>query len=407
MAQLTPQGYKLKTQNQWFDEERQMYVDIDPNWNLDPSTPDGLKMAHDAEIFSALDETLSQAYGSKDPQKARGVDLDILSSLTGTNRSQGTFSTVDLTFTGVPGASVLMDAVIESATTGSRWVIPQTYTIDVSGAAVVPARATVIGQIQSEPATITRIITTMTGITSVTNVNPATPGTNIENDSSLRIKRQAAVGRPGNNQVSAMLGEVYAVDGVRRARIYENPTGSAAVDPVFNPHGLPEHSTATLVDGGDDDDIAYALYVKKNPGHLMAGVATVVDVLVIDPDYPTNRQTMRFNRPIYVDMVLVIGITDTAVSLPENIGDLIKEAFMDFANGDLTGASCGFRSVGFDIGEDVPYSSLYTPINKVIQPYGNAYVNLLTVNGVAANQDIAYNELSRWTEANITVTVTT
>ncbi|KKL19546.1 hypothetical protein LCGC14_2464410, partial [marine sediment metagenome] len=55
MAQLTAQGYKLKTQNEWYDEERQLYLDIDADWNLDPSTPDGLKMAHDAEAFSALD----------------------------------------------------------------------------------------------------------------------------------------------------------------------------------------------------------------------------------------------------------------------------------------------------------------------------------------------------------------
>lgn len=407
MARLTPQGYELKTQNQWFDEERQLYIDIDPLWNVDPSTPDGLKIAHDAEIFSALDETLAEAYASKDPNKATGVDLDILSSLTGTKRSQGTFSTVPLSFTGVPGASVLADAIVESEATGSRWVIPQTYTIPPSGVAVVPARATEIGQIQAEPNTITRIITTMTGITAVSNAESATPGTGVENNSSLRLKRQAAVGRPGNNQVSSMLGELYAVGGVRRVRIYENPTGSATVDPVFNPHGLPAHSTATLVDGGEDYDVAYAQYVKKNPGSFMASTGDPVEVLITDEQYPTNQQTMRFNRPDYVDMVINIGLRDIAETLPENIEDLIRDAFMEFANGDLTSAACGFRNQGFDIGESVPYSTLYTPINKIIGPYGNAYVTAMTVNGVAGNQDIAYNQLSRWTEANITVSVTT
>lgn len=407
MAQLTPQGYKLKTQNQWFDEERQLYRDIDPLWNIDPSTPDGLKIAHDAEIFSALDETLAQAYASKDPNKATGVDLDILSAITGTRRSQGTVSTVELSFTGVAGASVLAGAIVESAATGSRWIIPQTYTIPVSGVAVVPARATQIGAIQAEPSTITRIITTMTGVTGVTNAQPATPGTGVENNSSLRLKRQAAVGRPGNNQVSAMLGELYAVPNVRRVRIYENPTGSAAVDPTFNPHGLPAHSTATIVDGGDDYDIAYALYVKKNPGHFMADTGDAVEVLITDEQYPTNRQTMRFNRPDYVDMNIVVQIRDQDSVLPENIEDLISDAILEYSNGDLTSASCGFRNQGFDIGESVPYSTLYTPINKVIGPYASPYVTLLTINGVAANQDIAYNQLSRWTEANITVTIST
>lgn len=406
MAQLTPQGYKLKPQNQWFAEERALYLEIDPQWNLDPSTPDGLKMAHDAEIFSALDEALQQAYNSKDPNKAVGVDLDIICAITGTRRSEGTFSGVELLFTGTPGALVLSGAIVESETDGTRWVIPQTYTIQPSGTALVPARHERTGPVQAEPLTLTRIITTMTGITAVTNPDPATPGTNVENNSSLRIKRNLAVGRPGKNQTGSTLGELFAVPGVRRARIYENFTGSAAVDPVFNPHGLPAHSTAVLVDGGEDADIAFALYSKRNPGPEQAAVtSTVIDTIVTDPDYPTNRQPMRFNRPEYVDMVIALELVDPDGVLPENIEDLIRDAFIEFAGGELTNPSCGFRNQGFDIGESVPYSSLFTPVNKVIGPLVSPYVSTLLVNGVSSNQTIAYNELSRWTPANITVTI--
>src|SRR3979490_3547138 len=102
MAEVTPQGYLLKTKNEWFDEERQMYLDIDPAWNLDPSTPDGLKLAHDAEVFGVLDETLQQAYNSKDPNKTTRVDLDVICALTGTTRSPGTPSNGAITLTGTP-----------------------------------------------------------------------------------------------------------------------------------------------------------------------------------------------------------------------------------------------------------------------------------------------------------------
>lgn len=406
MAQLTPQGYRLKTQNDWFADERGLYLEIDPNWNLDPSTPDGLKIAHDAEIFSALDESLQQAYNSKDPDKARAIELDIVSAITGTRRSLGTPSTVNLTFQGNPGAQVLAEAIVESVVTGQRWIIPQTYTVGIDGTIVVPARATNIGPVQAEIGSITRIITTMTGITGVNNLEVATPGTDIETDSALRIKRKAAVGRPGNNQVGSLLGELYAVEGVRRARVYENVTNSATVEPTFNPHGLPAHSIGVIVDGGDDEDVAFAFYTKKNPGTFMADTGVAVDVSVTDPDYPTNIQPIRFNRPIYVDMVIAVEIVDPKNSLPENVEDLIRDAFLEFATGSLVESSSGFRDRGFDIGESVPFGSLYTPINHVIEPYGNAYVNSLTVNGFSANQVIAYNELSRWIDTNITVTVT-
>lgn len=39
MAELTSTGYVLYPQNQWFDTERDLYLAIDPKWNLDPSTP--------------------------------------------------------------------------------------------------------------------------------------------------------------------------------------------------------------------------------------------------------------------------------------------------------------------------------------------------------------------------------
>lgn len=106
MASLTPTGYMLQAQSDWFTQERQFYLDIDPLWNLDPSTPDGLKMAHDSEIFYALDETLQQAYNSKDPNKAKGSDLDIICSLTGTIRSSGSRASVQLTITATPGTPI-------------------------------------------------------------------------------------------------------------------------------------------------------------------------------------------------------------------------------------------------------------------------------------------------------------
>ena len=53
MAEITENGYLVKTQNEWFEEELARYKDIDPNWNTDPSTPDGIKIATDSEIWSS------------------------------------------------------------------------------------------------------------------------------------------------------------------------------------------------------------------------------------------------------------------------------------------------------------------------------------------------------------------
>lgn len=402
MAEVTTTGYKLKTQNEWFDEEKRLYLEIDPLWNLDPSTPDGLKIAHDAEVFGALDETLQQAYNSKDPNKATGVDLDVIASLTGTTRSEGTASTVTgFVLTGVPNSTVVpAGTIFESTVTGSRWTLDQTWTLDSSGIATVDITSTTTGPVEADANTITRIITTVPGLTSVTNPTPATSGTNVESDSSLRVKRATAVGRPGNNQIDSMLGELFAVSGTRRVKIYENDTNAA------DANGLPAHSIAPIIDGGTDADVAMAVYVKKNPGVMLYQAGTPVSVVVTSPTYPTNTKEIKFSRPVYVDMVVVVNIKDDGtLPSPATLIPLIQEAILEYAAGDLIPTEYGFKPDGFDIGETVPYSSMYTPINKVIGSYGNSYVDSMTLNGGTTNVTIDFNELSRWTTSNITVNI--
>lgn len=403
MAELTDTGYELKTQNEWFQEEKQMYLDIDPLWNLDPSTPDGLKMAHDAEIFSSMDETLQQAYNSKDPNKAKGIDLDILCALTGSSRSQGSGSSVSLTISGAAGTPIPGGTLFKSATTGSEFATDQTVSIGSGGTVSVNATCTVVGPTQADPGTITQFVTVIGGMFGVTNPAPATPGDLKQSNDSLRVERSVSVGRPGNNQVDSALGEVFAVNGVRRVKAYENDTGSDAVSDD-NPFGLPKNSMSYIVDGGTDDDVAMALYIKKNPGVRMYQAATPVTVEVTSPKYPGNKKVIRFSRPIYEDMDVVIELKNDG-TLPSTVGEEVIQAFMEFAAGDLVPADVGFKVLGFDIGEEVPYSTLFTPINKVIGAYGNSYVNSMTVNGGTANIPIAFNQMSRWTESNIIVTV--
>lgn len=405
MAEITQNGYSLKTVNEWFDEEKQLYLNIDADWNLDPSTPDGLKIAHDSEVFGALDETIQQAYNSKDPNKASGYDLDIISAITGTTRSQGSASTVSELLTGVAGTIVPAGTRIRSSTTGTVWSLDQTWTLDSTGSASADFTCITLGPVEASANTLTQIVDTVGGLTAVTNPSPATPGTNVESDSSLRVKRSTAVGRPGNNQIDSMLGELYAVTGTRRVKVYENDTNSNSVT-TDNPYGLPAHSIAPVIDGGTDTDVAMAIYIKKNPGVLLYQAGTPVSVTVTSPTYPDNTKVIRFSRPVYVDVVVNITIKNDG-SLPSLsvLQPAIQNAVVEFAAGDLIPADVGFKIDGFDIGETVPYSTMFTPINQVIGQYGNSYVQSMTLNGATSNVSINYNQLSRWTTANITVTI--
>ncbi len=398
MAELTVNGYVIKNQNEWFADEQALYLAIDPKWNLDPSTPDGLKLASDAEIFANLDELGQQAYNSKDPNKAKGVDLNTVSFITGTIRKQGTPSNVELTLGGVAGTVIIAGKIVESTVDGSQWATDTDATIGGGGTVVVQATAIVNGATQASVGTITRIVSTIGGWQTVSNLSVATSGTGIETDAQLRSRRTLEVGQPGNNQVDNMLAEIFPVDGVRRVVIPENDTD------VTDGDGLPEHSIAPIVDGGIDADVALAIFRTKNPGVTLHAAGTSVVVPDVFDLFPSNTKTITFSRPTFIDMIVAVTVTNDG-SLPNDADDQIKQAIIDYSLGTLVEPECGFNVLGFDIGEDVPNSSMFTPVNQVIGQFGRSFITGLTLQGVTTNIPIAFNELSRWTLANITVVI--
>lgn len=396
MAEITDTGYELKTQNEWFADELARYLAIDPNWNTDPSTPDGLKIATDSEIFANLDELGLKAYNSKDPTKATKDDLDAIASITGTIRSLGTFSNSSVNLVGVDTTVILAGTLFESVEDGSEWSVDADTVI--SGVTVCPITAVLRGATQASIGVITKIVNPQSGLESITNPAVAVLGTDPETDAELRARRDDTVSISGNNQVDSTFSAISAIDGVRRVKIYENDS----VDPVDS-NGLPIHSTAVIVDGGTDSDIAEAIYLKKNAGTIQHSLSNPVTVPVTSP-VTGNEKDIIFNRPDYVDILLVYNITDDG-SLPIDVEQLIKDATIDYVDGDLLSAESGFNQRGFNIDEDVQSARFYTPANNVIGQYGNSYVTSITVGGgsvVAIN----FEELARFADSNITVNIT-
>lgn len=406
MGQLTKQGYEIKTQNEYFQELVKLHKDIDPDWNLDPSSPDGLKIAHDAEVFSALDEQIKEAYDARDPNKAQGYDLDTLRALTSSKRSLGTPSSVELSVSGVASTFIPKKSRVKTIN-GIVFETTEDVIIALDGTAKVKAQNIENGAVEVSANSLTTIVDTVGGWQKVTNATPATIGTDIDSDSVFRIKSAKSVGRESQNQVDSLYGVIFDTDGVRKVRIYENKQNTATVDPVKNPHGLPAHSLAIVVDGGIDDYVARSIFNRLSVGCTLYAVGTKVEKTVRSERYKTSSTEIIFSRPIDVNVNITVTIADPNNVLPTDneIAELIKQAYIDFYEGDLLPSGIGFLTTGFDIGEDVPYTRLFTPANKVLGLYSGSYVSDLTVNGKKENVKVDFNKLARFTKANIEVIV--
>ena len=397
MAEVTVNGYVVKNANEWFTQEREMYLAIDSNWNLDPSTPDGLKLASDSEVWAILDEVGLKAYNSKDPNKASGQELETLLYLTtGDTKNLGTPSTVPVTVTGVDGTFIPMGSRVESSDTGDRWAI-DTDIIISGGSGVVIASNVEAGVREASIGTITNIVDPVAGWQSVTNDVIASPGTNEETDAEIRTRRNRSVSKPGQNQIDTMISALLTTENVIDAAIPENDTGTDD----FYGNGLPANSIAVIVDGGSDLDVATSIYNEKSPGVFLHAANAPVSVEVTST-LTTNKKIITFCRPEFVDMIIGVTVVNDG-SLPGNVGDLIKDAIIQYAGGDLD-VTGGFKDEGFRISDNVSAGQLFTPVNSVVGKYGSSYASGILVNGSSV-AIIDFNEKARFTASNITVTV--
>ena len=78
---------------------------------------------------------------------------------------------------------------------------------------------------------------------------------------------------------------------------------------------------------------------------------------------------------------------------------------VQYYEGELLPDGIGFMTTGFDIGQSVPYSRLFTPVNKVLGLYAGSYVSEMTVNGGTSTVAIGFNQVSQFLRSNITVEI--
>ncbi|MGJ8515114.1 hypothetical protein R84981_002905 [Carnimonas sp. R-84981] len=398
MAQITEQGVTLTTLPEYKANITTAYQDIDPNWNISPETPDGMLIAAWSEHLANLDEQVSLAYQSVDPDTAVGAQLDRIALVVGIERQRATASSVLLTFKGAEGTQIPAGTEARGSADGYIWRTNTDTTIE-NGSASVVAECQTSGAIYAAPNTIKTIYTPIGGIRSVTNEDAASPGTDRESDEAFRARRNIAVANPGNNQLDSMNAAVGNVIGVNNFRIYENQESGT------DENGVAGHSLAIFVDGGSDDDVLAAIASRKNPGCGLNRNSDfpnqITDEVVTSGG---NSLPITFFRPQYVTAYVHVRINSGTMTAEEQA--TIKSEILKYAD-DGFGQTTGFAKRGFQIGQNVPMGPLYTPVNYVLR--GQGYIEALTIGRSDSDQgsimNVGFNELAVFDEDTISIEV--
>lgn len=258
------------------------------------------------------------SYNSRDPDTAFDDVLDGLCSINGIQRKPSTYSTAQVTLSGIP-YTLITGGVIQS-TSGDLWNLPDEVVLDSNGTALVTATAQEKGTITALANTLTTIVTPTYGWYSVTNLSAASPGQEAETTPALKARRKIAVATPAQTPLESLAAGINNILGVTDFQVYENDTGEV------DDRGFPGHSIVSVVEGGANEDIARAIATRKNMGVLSYGDIT----LPITNEYGSTLN-ISFFRPQYVDVYIEIYIIprDNYTSL---IGEQIKEALINYFN---------------------------------------------------------------------------
>ncbi|HAW4288707.1 TPA: hypothetical protein JLV62_003706 [Escherichia coli] len=353
---------------------------------LEPDSKDGQMVALVALAVHDANNTAIEIYNSFSPTTAQAAALSSNVKINGITRKVATNSTADLLLTGTAGTTITNGSARDK--NGIIWNFPASVAIGVDGTVLVTATCANSGSVAAMAGTITTINTPTRGWVSVTNPAAATVGTPAETDAELRIRQSQSVALPSITPFEALDGAVSNITGVTRHKLYENDTGSE------DGNGLPPHSVAVIVDGGDVTDIAQAIRGNKGQGTATHGTTSVTV-----PDKYGNPHVIKFSRssdvPVYARIKLKVFTGYTS-----QIGQQIQQAISDYINSLM-------------IGDSVLLSRIYSPANLGVVSGGNArYYDIqeLTIGKSpgalsSSNIDIRYNESASCTPENIVITV--
>lgn len=367
---------------QWLKDEYKAIYGADVY--LEADSQDGQFLAIEAKAMYDTAVLAASIYNSFSPASAQGVGLSRVVKINGIKRQTATKSTVDLTIGGTVG-TVIINGVAQD-TLGQKWNLPASVTIPLAGTINVTASAVEDGAITAQAGTITKIYTPTLGWQTVTNALAATPGAPVETDAELRVRQTGSVALPSLSVFEGTKGAVANVSGVTRSEGYEND------DDVADADGIPGHSIAMVVEGGDNTEIAEAIAEHKTPGTKTYGTTSVT----VNDRYG-QPNVINFYRPTTVQIKVQVQVTALA-GYTTGYDTLIKAAVAEAIN-------------ALKIGADVILSKLYVPANLPGTEEGSTYniidIQIAKVGDAFGTSNVAilFNEAAACLEANVTVVV--
>jgi len=192
---------------------------------------------------------------------------------------------------------------------------------------------------ESKAGQVTSIRTPTLGWRGVTNPYYIFPSQGIESDEDYR-SRGKLLQQSGYGKYTSILMSVKSVRGVTYENVQQNTSTNTTNSGIVN------NGVAITVMGGNEEDIALAIFNSMSEGIMTSG-----DILKEVKDINGFGHEVKFSRPNITALEMNMSLI-TYPDFPNNGNVRIKQSIVEWFN-------------NLNVGEDIHYSRLYQPINDI------------------------------------------
>lgn len=323
-----------------------------PPLDTSPETPAGQLIDGQTALVTEKDNNIIFLANQFNPKNAVDAWQDALAAIYFIQRKIAQPTYVTCQATGAYGTVIPYGAIVQDVN-GRQYMNTAPATINASGQALLYVRCTELGPVEAASDSITKIITTVPGWDSVTNAAAGVTGRDRESQAALESRRAQSVAKNAHGSVAALFGKIADINDVSALLILENTTNQDITQKGVTIAG---HSVYISVYGGNDNDIARAIYNKLDAGCGTNGNTAVTYNPASDniDDQPDMVYTYYIERPTTVATGVVVTVADSET---ETLTNNIKQAIVNNFNG-----NSGYRRV--KMGDTLYASRFYDDVIK-------------------------------------------
>lgn len=322
--QFNDNGLETNTFRDLFQELSDGYKGIyGQDIDLDQESPDGQRVAIEAQARADIEAALQWLYSQMDPDFNTGDMQQIISKLHGLYLRPGSRSQRDLKVT--TDRPVLLYSGYRIRDQANQvWFVRQDVTVPAGNTAVT-FFAQNFGKVTGLAADTFTQISPEPGVLSIIADTEAVVGRDEETPEEFRQRRNRSLENPATGSTGAIFAKVAQLPGVTDLNIDENDT---KIDDEVT--GIPANSVWLVVEGGAISEIIAVMVKQKGGGTGTKGAVTGrYTETLIRPDGTTLliAHELQFDRPVYKPIHIKLTARRKVANDPVDL-DTLKAALV-------------------------------------------------------------------------------